>query len=65
MKIILRGIDKATLPTQTICSACNSVFEWARSEGEFVCDQRDGDFYWVNCPVCDHKCGVAARLVRR
>ena len=54
MKIIRRG----TLPTEKVyegtCNHCDTVVEFQAKEAKLVSDQRDGDYYEIQCPVCGH-----------
>jgi hypothetical protein len=55
VKIIHRGEDPATQPVLAQCSRCGTQIEFMPSEAQFVSDQRDGDFYRIGCPICNHE----------
>ena len=52
MKIIERGTDPKTVPIRATCNHCRTVFEFHPIEAKYNSDQRDGDFYSIDCPVC-------------
>lgn len=52
MKIIERG-TKPTDKVYTVrCRQCETKFEFEKHEGKVTCDQRDGDYISIVCPVC-------------
>lgn len=55
MKIIRQGIDPAKQTVEVECNRCRTVIEFLPIEAKYVSDQRDGDFYQIDCPVCNHK----------
>lgn len=55
MKIIHKGTDPATKPVLAQCRRCNTQVEFMPNEATYVSDQRDGDFYSVDCPVCNNE----------
>jgi hypothetical protein len=52
IKIVRRG----ELPEEKIyrgtCSYCKTEFTFNGSDGKFRSDQRDGDYYEIDCPLC-------------
>ena len=52
MRVIEKGIPKQDRPITATCRHCESKIEFRPSEVERVHDQRDGDFYRFDCPVC-------------
>lgn len=60
IKIIERGIKPDDKEYRTSCSRCKTVFEFVRSEAEYVSDQRDGDALVIECPVCKERVWRAA-----
>jgi hypothetical protein len=52
MKIISRGEIPEAIPLRVTCRNCHSEIEFVPSEVKCVFDQRDGDFYQFDCPVC-------------
>ncbi len=55
MKIISKGVDPATVPIMASCNKCKTTVEFMPAEAQYTSDQRDGDFYTVDCPVCKSK----------
>lgn len=64
----MRIIKKGKLPKERkailCCDKCKTKFECSVKEMKYRFDQRDGDFYEVNCPFCREKIFVAASLVK-
>ena len=52
MKVIKRGEVPETKPLNAPCRNCQSEIEFVPMEVKRVFDQRDGDFYQFDCPVC-------------
>ena len=52
MKVIKRGEIPETKPLNVTCNNCHSEIEFLPMEVKRVFDQRDGDFYQFDCPVC-------------
>lgn len=52
MKVIKQGIDPATKEIRATCSNCKTEIEFLPHEARYSSDQRDGDFYSVDCPTC-------------
>lgn len=65
MKVISKGIDPATVPLQCTCGQCRSVIEFLPHEAKYTSDQRDGDFYKIQCPVCGTAITTDVRNARR
>ena len=55
MKVIYNGLkEKEEMLYELHCIHCNSVFECNDKElGTINRDDRDGDYYTINCPVCN------------
>lgn len=58
MRIIERGTPPADKPIQAKCNNCKTLFEFMQNEAQRVHDQRDGDYWHLNCPVCNHTVSV-------
>lgn len=52
MKIIKQGKIPAEREYRVTCRTCDTVFQFAQSEGKVTSDQRDGDFVSIACPTC-------------
>lgn len=65
MKIIKKGLVPEELPVQVTCNHCRSILEFLITEARFTSDQRDGDFYTINCPVCHHDINIQASVARK
>lgn len=61
MKIISVG-KRPDEKTATVHCRCNTVFEFAKNEGRYVSDQRDGDCIAIKCPTCGQENWVDVRL---
>lgn len=67
MKIIKKGDPGKKLPwvNKTItCRDCGCKFKLELADSakvKFVSDQRDGDFYQVNCPECKAQQTITTR----
>lgn len=49
VKIIVPGI----LPEEKILTGkCNCQFTFTTRDAKLIFDQRDGDYYAINCPTC-------------
>lgn len=64
IKVIKRGVVKESIPRTTDCIKCHSELEFVPSEVKRVFDQRDGDFYQFNCPVCNASVTVSVICTR-
>lgn len=53
MKVIKQGTDPSTQPIHATCSNCKTEVEFLPHEARYSSDQRDGDFYSVDCPTCN------------
>jgi hypothetical protein len=60
MKIIKEGRLPQEKVYRTSCGNCGTVFEFKEAEAKYTCDQRDGDFYTLHCPL--RGCGAAVAL---
>lgn len=61
MKIIERGTPPSEKPIEGRCSNCRTIFEFMQNEAKLICDQRDGNYWHLNCPVCKHTVSVSTR----
>lgn len=52
MRIIKQGKNPQDRPFRSTCRYCRTEFEWLPSEATLVWDQRDGNFYSLDCPTC-------------
>ncbi len=41
------------------CRACRTEVEFEQREAKTVCDQRDGDYLSVPCPICRAEINVS------
>lgn len=51
----MRIIERERIPNplfRVTCGFCETIFEFTKSEGEVVYDQRDGSSVKIACPVC-------------
>ena len=55
MKIIERGVLPESKEYRATCRVCGTVFSFLPIEASPISDQRDGDCYAVNCPLCSNK----------
>ena len=53
INVIKRGVVPELEPMQVTCRKCKSVLEFVPAAVKRVFDQRDGDFYSFDCPVCN------------
>ena len=61
MKIIKHGVkDSANI--RFTCNGCECIFECRRDEATLVPDNRDGDFYIIDCPDCGKSATLAYKL---
>lgn len=65
MRIIKEGRIPETVEHETTCRKCSTVFAWKITEAKYQIDQRDGDFYRINCPLCQQEAYVDARIARQ
>lgn len=65
VKIIQQGTLPELRPYRCECTHCRTVFEFLRSDAEYVSDQRDGDFLRIDCPFCGKACTVSALTPQR
>ena len=52
MQIIKRGQVPEEKELEATCLRCTTVIRFRAGEAKYVDDQRDGDFYQIECPVC-------------
>jgi uncharacterized protein with PIN domain len=71
VKIIRNALTEGPQTKTTKCSGCRSELEVSAEDVTFVSDQRDGDAFKYQCPVCKtvtwldaSGCPKAWRLVR-
>ena len=59
-EIIKPGKPERNRKIKTTCRKCDCVFTFTASEADLVSDQRDGDYYAINCPMsdCGNRCSV-------
>ena len=62
VKIIKRGEIPELAPMQATCNHCKTEVEFVAAEVKRVFDQRDGDFYQFDCPVCSRSITRAGKL---
>lgn len=58
MKIINRGVPPQENLFRFTCSNCKSLLECKQGEMKHYSDQRDGEWWNIDCPVCQNKCYV-------
>lgn len=51
MKIIKEGTPKSQRSVQLTCPECGCVFEATKEEFTFKTDQREGDYWKIECPT--------------
>lgn len=52
IEIVHRGALPEDKKYEGKCSYCRTVIAFKRADARYVCDQRDGDYLEVQCPVC-------------
>lgn len=60
VEILRRGTRPDETTHMHTCSKCYTLFRFSESEADFMRDQRDGDAWKIECPVCQRVCWVAA-----
>ena len=60
IQIIQRGVLPAAIRYKTKCRHCNTIFSFLKSDARLIDDQRDGNFYTLECPVCSKDCHISA-----
>jgi hypothetical protein len=60
VKIIEKGVLPEKQPLRCRCNHCKTLFEFTPLEAQYVNDQRDGDAYKIDCPVCQRECWISA-----
>ena len=63
----MKVLQPATGPTplKHECSTCHAVLEISVSDCTHTGDQRDGDFWSCNCPVCKTRITLDAGMMLR
>jgi ribosomal protein S27E len=61
MKIIKQGIAPESVPLHGRCNHCRTEIEFLPMEAKYNSDQRDGDFYSIECPTCRRTITAAVR----
>jgi len=59
VKILKEGILPGDKVYKSTCRHCDTVFEFQAKEANLVGDQRDGNYYSINCPLCENICTVS------
>ncbi len=62
MKIIKQGKLPEEKIIRTTCDKCQTIFEFAVKEAEYISDQRDGDSYKIKCPLCHKEHYISTRV---
>lgn len=52
IKIIKAGVLPETRQYKCTCRYCGCEFSFTAADARYTHDQRDGDFYTVQCPTC-------------
>lgn len=52
VEVIERGQPTWNRRHRVKCLGCQSILEFAELEAKRTSDQRDGDFFTIECPVC-------------
>lgn len=54
MEILHRGVppEKKGKVYEATCRRCETVVRFEQGEGRVTCDQRNGNYVTVECPVC-------------
>lgn len=63
--ILKHGKERPDPAYDLTCDKCDTIARFAKSEGRYVHDQRDGDAVVLKCPVCKAEHWVAAKLFNR
>lgn len=58
MKIISRGVIPSEYVYNFACQLCKSILQCEQGEMEHHSDQREGEWWTVDCPVCHDLCYV-------
>jgi hypothetical protein len=61
IEIIKRGVVPDTIPIMVDCRHCSTRFSFLKTDAVLVPDQRDGDYYRIDCPVCHAEVTKAVR----
>lgn len=64
MNIIKRGTRREDKEYRATCDACGTIFELKASEARFIPDSRDGNYYEIECPVCNTLVTIAQDLFK-
>lgn len=65
IEIIKPGIRPEEQRYHATCRRCRCEFTFQRSDAELVPDQRDGDFFRIDCPACTWDVTVSAKPLPR
>lgn len=52
IEIVYRGALPEAKKYEGACKYCRTVITFKREDARYRCDQRDGDYLEVQCPVC-------------
>jgi ribosomal protein S27E len=64
VRILKQGMPPGERKFQVTCKSCRSELEFKASEAAYTNDQRDGEFWQIQCPVCsDRVFGYANNIV--
>lgn len=58
--IIKLGVVPGDRQHETTCRNCDTQFRFKEAEARFQRDQRDGDFWEIDCPLCRINCTALA-----
>lgn len=63
MRIVKMGKPPGDEKFKCKCNGCGTVVEFLKGEAKYINDQRDGNYYEVQCPVCPRRITKAAPKV--
>lgn len=52
IEILTRGLPPMEEKYKASCNKCRTTISFLRRDANHQSDQRDGDYLWVRCPVC-------------
>ncbi len=55
IRIIKQKVAYGDKPMRVTCPGCRSVVEFTKQDAKLVNDQRDGDYYTIDCPCCPRR----------
>lgn len=64
MKILEKGTPPKERKYVLTCYNCQTKFEFLEKEGKLVCDQRDGNYLSIDCPVCNQPVSTKIQTLR-